>query len=153
MATAKKAAIKKVAAKKAAKVAKVAKAAAPKREKIESNGVVRPGAQTNCGKLWAIADRLSSKGKPAERAAVLEAAEKAEINPATAATQFQQWRTFMGVERTARVPKPPKAAKKAAAKKAAPAKKAAAKKTATKAAKSAPAAPAASNGAPPPPAV
>lgn len=80
-------------------------AAAPKKEKavkapkIEQNGISRPGAGTATGKVWEIADSISqATGKPASRKSVLEDAQAAGINPATAATQYGRWRKFHGLE-------------------------------------------------------
>lgn len=95
MATAK----KKAAAKKAA-----AKPKAPKAPKVEQNGVVRPKDGSKTGEVWAIADKLKGRKKDCPlRADVLAEAEKAGINPATAATQFGRWRTFNGF--VGRIPK------------------------------------------------
>ena len=72
--------------------------------KIAQNGVTRPGAGTATARIWEIADAESARlGAPVERAAVLEIAEKEQLNPATAATQYGRWRTFNGL---VRMPKP-----------------------------------------------
>jgi hypothetical protein len=78
-----------------------AKKATTKGEKQQSkNGVVRPKDGTSTGRVWAIADRITTRTKEhATRAAVLEAAEKEGINPATTATQFSRWRRFNGLKR------------------------------------------------------
>lgn len=93
----------------------------PAREK--QNGVTRPSAGTNTGKVWEIADGISEKnGKPATRAEVVEAGAKVGLNPATVTTQFGQWRRFYGikkelVEKPAKAPKEPKSPKTAKGKK------------------------------------
>lgn len=91
--------------------------AAPKPAKIEKNGVTRPSADSQTGKVWRIADAQSAAtGAPAKRAEVLKAAEAAGINITTAATQFGRWCKFNDVKPTPAVkaekpPKAPKAAK------------------------------------------
>lgn len=126
MATAKKTPAKPAATKKAPAAPKEPKV---KVERITQNDVTRPKDGSVTGKVWDIADAISKKkGEPATRAEVMEQATAADINEATAATQFQRWRTFFGIERKAAAPKPPKAAKAPKA----PAKKTAAKKTAAK---------------------
>ncbi len=86
-------------ASKAAKPAKPAKEAKPKVERVKANGITRPKDNCTCGKLFEIADKISaSTKKPARRAAVLEAAAKLSINPATAATQYGRWRRFNGLK-------------------------------------------------------
>lgn len=134
MAAAKKAppapAAKKTAAKTAAappappaKAAKPAKEPAPKREKIEANGVTRPAPGTKTGIVWEQADAITAKNKGvwAERAAVFAAAQAKGVNDATIATQYQLWRKFNNVPKREAAPKPPKEAKPAKAAKAAPA--------------------------------
>lgn len=72
---------------------------APKVEQPKANGVSRPKDGTKTGQVWAIADELSeAAGEPAKRKPVLEAAETAGINAATAATQYGRWRKFHGLE-------------------------------------------------------
>lgn len=82
------------------------------------NGVTRPAGEIT-GKVWDVADKLSTKSNPAERGAVMEACEKLKINRGTIATQYQRWRVYNGlgrIPRAKKVPKPP--VTKAAAKKA-----------------------------------
>lgn len=110
-----------------------------KAPKVEQNGVTRPKAGTDTGRIWEIADSISAASqRPAGRAEVLAEAEKKKLNPATAATQFGRWCKFHGVKPT---PKPAvdKTAEKAAKKAAKEAEKAAKKaaKDAEKAAKAA----------------
>ncbi len=67
--------------------------------KDRQNGVTRPNEGTKTGQVWDIADRLSAElEEPAGRAAVLAEADKAEINPDTAATQFGRWRKYYGLK-------------------------------------------------------
>lgn len=78
-------------------------AATPEAPKVEvpkdtKNGITRPTAGTATGKVWEIADRISAETqKPAERKPVLEACKAANINDATAQTQFGRWRTYHGL--------------------------------------------------------
>ena len=87
----------------------------PAADRIEKNGVTQPKEGTDCRKVWDIATKIGP-----DRAAVIEAAAKANINPATASTQFARWRQFNGITgRTAKAaPKAPKAPKKDAGSKA-----------------------------------
>lgn len=121
-----------------------------KAPKDERNGVTRPKPGTDTGRIWEIADSISTANqRPAGRSEVLAEAEKQKLNSATAATQFGRWCKYHGVKPT---PKPkaekPSAEEKAAAKAAKKAEKEA-EKAAQKAAKQAeataeiPAAPAA----------
>lgn len=140
------------ASKKAAKKAKggKAKVKAVRAPRIERNGMKRPNPGTAGDKIWSTADSLTSrKGRPATRAEVVEAVSAKGVNEKSAASGYQRWRTFNGLEGrlssdgSKRKAKAGKAAKKAKGKaKAKPAaKKAAPKKAARKApAKKAPAA-------------
>jgi hypothetical protein len=79
------------------------KAKAPKAPKVElpkANGVTRPKAGTQTGRIWDISDALSAEeGKPASRKDVLAAALAESINEATAATQYGKWRKFHGLKK------------------------------------------------------
>lgn len=110
MATAKKVAVTKPAAAKAdakpviaaattaaAKPEKAKKEPKPAKIKDAKNGIPRPSADTTCGKVWAIADKLTKGDKVAKRKDVLEATTKAEIDASTAATQFGRWRRYNGI--------------------------------------------------------
>lgn len=87
--------------------------------KDEKNGIVRPGAETATGKVWAIADTLqasATEDNPVTRAAVIKLAEAKGINVSTAATQYGRWRTYNGLAKETAVKstgakKGPKAAK------------------------------------------
>lgn len=71
-------------------------------EREKQNGVTRPSAGTQTGKVWAIADSISqANNRPAKRSEVLEAGQKENINPATITTQYGQWRRFYGITKEA----------------------------------------------------
>lgn len=119
---------------------------AVKPAKLEQNGIIRPSADSQTGKVWSIADSISAANKaPAERKEVLAEAIKQGINDATAATQYGKWRKFFGIAVQKKIKQTPeeiaaeKAAKKAEKVAAAAAEKATkdAKKAADKAAKDA----------------
>lgn len=108
-----------------AKEPKAKKEAAPKAPKVErvvQNDVTRPKDGSATGTVWEIADALSKQHKrPATRAEVFEAnAARGNnaINEATVATQYQRWRVFNGVEKSAPAPKAEKAPKAPKGKKA-----------------------------------
>ena len=66
--------------------------------KDSNNGVSRPKSGSKTGRIWEIADTLSTaKGAPAPRKEVLEAALAEDINLATAATQYGRWRKYHGL--------------------------------------------------------
>lgn len=103
---------------KADKPPKAPKEAKPKIERVTANGVTRPKDGSLTGKVWDIADKITAgkpKGEHASRTEVMADAEKAGINEATVATQYQRWRTFFGVPKAGpkvkepKAPKPPKA--------------------------------------------
>lgn len=78
----------------------------PAADRVEKNGAVQPKEGTDCRKVWDLATKLGP-----DRAAVIEAAVKANINPATASTQFARWRQFSGIVGRTAKPKAPKAPK------------------------------------------
>ena len=78
----------------------------PAADRVEKNGAVQPKEGTDCRKVWDLATKIGP-----DRAAVLEAAAKANINPATASTQFARWRQFNGIVGRTAKPKAPKAPK------------------------------------------
>lgn len=86
---------------KVAKPAKEKKEAPVKAEKIaqpKQNGISRPKDGTATGKIWAIADSLSTEaGAPINRKPVIEACEKEKLNKATVVTQYSRWRKFHGL--------------------------------------------------------
>jgi len=62
------------------------------RHKREEAGVsARPKAGSSTGKVWEIADEMSTADAPANRKEVIAACEAAGINTATASTQFSKW--------------------------------------------------------------
>jgi len=70
--------------------------AVEKAPKITQNGITRPSAETKTGRIWEIADNLSTD-VPAKRAPVLAQCKEEGINNATAATQYGRWRKFYGL--------------------------------------------------------
>lgn len=67
--------------------------------KIEQHGVTQPGEGTTSMKVWAIANELSAAaGQPARRKDVVQKAIEADINAATASTQYGKWRVFNGLK-------------------------------------------------------
>lgn len=65
---------------------------------LHQNGITRPKSGTKTGLVWEIADKISAElQKPAPRKSVLEAAQKEDINVATATTQYGRWRKFNGL--------------------------------------------------------
>jgi len=87
---------------------KKATPAKAKKEKVVivrdvQNGVTRPSENTKTGIVWGIADKLSTNEAPANRADVLAATAKKEINPATAATQYGRWRKYHGLKGTGKI--------------------------------------------------
>jgi len=75
---------------KPAKATKEPKAKRAPQEQM--NGVAIPREGTTSAAVWNVANKLSAKGAPAERHAVMEACAKEGINEATVATQYQRWR-------------------------------------------------------------
>ncbi len=71
--------------------------AVPAPKQPSANGVTRPKDGTKTGRVWAIADDLSTKAGPASRKDVLQAGEAERLNPATIATQYGRWRKFYGL--------------------------------------------------------
>lgn len=91
-------AVKAVKATKAPAVKATKKEVAPKDTK---NSITRPSEGTATGKVWEIADELSTALKaPVDRKALIEATTKAKLNPSTAATQYGRWRKYNGLTGT-----------------------------------------------------
>jgi hypothetical protein len=69
-----------------------AAAAAPAKEpvvKVQQNGVTRPKDGSTTGRVWAIADEISSKSQaPATRKQVIDQVHAEGINTSTGATQY-----------------------------------------------------------------
>lgn len=102
-----------VAAKAAAKTEAAAKKEASKMP--EQNGVRRPKPDGACGKVWALADELSSKlGQPVPIADLSKQASAAGINDSTIRTQYALWRKFHGITGRVVAPAPAPAAAPAA---------------------------------------
>ena len=99
----KQAAFAEAVAKLAAEMGVVAPApAAPakvKVDKMQKNGITRPGANTVCGKIWAAADAISASqgGAPATIASLVAHPASAGINSHTIKTQYSRWRHYNGV--------------------------------------------------------
>lgn len=71
-------------------------APAPKDTK---NGITRPKAGTQTGRVWEIADQQSKDlGEPAPRKMVLDKFVEEGGNVATGATQYGRWRKYHGLE-------------------------------------------------------
>lgn len=71
----------------------------PKVEVIKKNGIKRPESNTITGRLWDIADRISTQEqRPALRKEVVTAYmdEVVGANEATANTQYARWMTYHG---------------------------------------------------------
>ena len=67
--------------------------------KDEKNGVVRPGAGTHTGQVWAIAEALGTQfNRTPKRAEVIAKAIEGGLNPATASTQFGKWCKYWGIK-------------------------------------------------------
>jgi hypothetical protein len=65
--------------------------------KVIQHGITKPRSGKTL-EVWDIADKLSAKSKkPVSRKELLEATGAADINGATAATQYGKWRTFHGL--------------------------------------------------------
>lgn len=70
-----------------------------KADKTMQNGVVRPGADTLCGKIWATADAISlTTHTICAVAALKEHKDMVDINLHTIKTQYAKWRAFNGVK-------------------------------------------------------
>lgn len=89
-----------------------AKAAAEKAKEStkmpEQNGVRRPKPEGSCGKVWALADKLSAElGQPVPIANLSAAASAEGINDSTIRTQYALWRKFFGITGRVALPTPP----------------------------------------------
>lgn len=64
--------------------------------KVAQNGITRPGANTKCGLIFEVADKITAQtGMPATIAAVK--ASCTGINDHTVKTQYARWRQFNGI--------------------------------------------------------
>lgn len=83
-------------------IAKSENASAPapavlRQRQPEKNGIVHPKTESACGRVWAIADKLTAeRGCVAERKDVMDESSKMGINAATCATQYARWRKYHG---------------------------------------------------------
>lgn len=82
-----------------AKAAAEKAAAAPAKVAMPSqNGVTRPKPDSQCGKIWGMADALSAKlRQPVTIAILIKETAAAGINDATTRTQYARWKQFNGV--------------------------------------------------------
>lgn len=98
----------KEAEKKAAADAKAAKQAEKDAAKMpEQNGIRRPRPDGDCGKVWALADSLTSEqGSPVAIATLMKATTAQGINDSTTRTQYARWRTYNGVTGRVVAPQP-----------------------------------------------
>lgn len=66
--------------------------------KVQQNGITRPKDGSTTGRVWAIADEISSKAqRPATRKEVIDQVHAEGINTSTGATQYGKWRKFHGL--------------------------------------------------------
>lgn len=93
----------KAAEREAAKQAKADAAAAKIAEREanrqpEQNGIRRPKPEGICGKIWEIADKLSTDLQaPVQIAPLIEATGAKGINAVTTRTNYARWRKFHGI--------------------------------------------------------
>lgn len=81
----------------------------------EQNGVRRPKPDGACGKVWTLADQLSSQlGQPVPIANLSAAASAVNINDSTIRTQYALWRKFHGITGRVALPVAPAAVEPAA---------------------------------------
>lgn len=73
---------------------------APKADKLQSNGITRPGTNTTTGKVWAAADAITAaqNGVVAAIASVKAHQLTHGINSHTVKTQYARWRAYNGVK-------------------------------------------------------
>jgi hypothetical protein len=73
---------------------------APKADKLQSNGITRPGPGTITGKVWAAADAITAQqnGVVAAIASVKAHPLTHNINDHTIKTQYSRWRQYNGVK-------------------------------------------------------
>lgn len=64
----------------------------------EQNGIRRPKPEGICGKIWEIADKLSTDLQaPVQIAPLIEATGAKGINAVTTRTNYARWRKFHGI--------------------------------------------------------
>lgn len=84
---------------------RIAPAVQPKQsERLKSHGITRPGPGTETGKIWQVADEITSSqhGVPATIVAVRTNRMLIGVNDNTIKTQYARWRKYNGV--TGRIP-------------------------------------------------
>lgn len=104
----------KKAVKAAAKQAKIDAKAAAKAEKRgvvetrpEQNGVRQPKPESDCGRVWALANELSEAlGSPIPVSGLVLTGEKMGLNASTLKTQYSLWRKFHGIKGRISLPAP-----------------------------------------------
>lgn len=80
-----------------------AKAAREANRQPEQNGVRRPGAEGKCGRVWALADSMSTaQGQMVPVADLLAAGSAEGIGSATVRTQYAHWKKFNGLSKAAK---------------------------------------------------
>lgn len=84
------------------------KPAAKRADRVTQNNITRPGETTLCGRIWAVADKISAdqNGQPATIAQVREHADlqAGDVSIATIKTQYARWRQFHGIKGRAVAP-------------------------------------------------
>lgn len=102
---------KKEADKAAKEAAKAEKLAAKEANKMpEQNGVRRPKPETETGKVWGLADAISSSlGQPTPIANLLKDGQAQGLNDSTIRTQYARWRAFHGITGRVSLPVAPAA--------------------------------------------
>lgn len=64
----------------------------------EQNGVRRPKPDTKCGRVWALADKLSSElGQATPVKNLLEVAEAEGLNAGNVKAEYARWRKYYGI--------------------------------------------------------
>lgn len=82
----------------------------------EQNGIRRPKPDTACGKVWAIADQLSSELKqPVPIKNLLEECAKHQMNENNVKAEYARWRKFFGIVGRVTLPKDDEPAEDASA--------------------------------------
>lgn len=70
-----------------------------KADKLQRNGITRPGAETKCGSIWAVADEISATNHTIATIAAIRLDKRMEgIPEATIKTQYARWRQYNGVK-------------------------------------------------------
>lgn len=78
--------------------AKQTEAPALKMKQPEQNGITKPRDNSDCGKIWALANKLSSeKGGLVSKKELSASAEAVSFHPTTIGVQYYKWKTFHGI--------------------------------------------------------